>query len=83
MRPRLFREESFCYSFLLHCDITLYGKVQWIDGMVLPQAVRYRHPAGSMMLVYMEIILLCVILSDDALGESYSYRERIQGLGGA
>ena len=54
MRPRLFGKESFCYSFELHSNITLYGKVQWIDGMVLPQAVRYHHPAGSMNLVVIQ-----------------------------
>ena len=46
--PRVaFFVESFCYSLLLHCDITLYGKVQIVDGKVLSQAVRVAGAYGS------------------------------------
>ena len=39
--------ESFSPCRFFGCDFTLYGKGQTIDGKVLSQAVRYRHPAGS------------------------------------
>ena len=50
--PRVFFVERFCSHSepYFGCDITLYGKGQTADGKILPQAVRYHHPAGSMKL---------------------------------
>ena len=74
-----FAVESFCYSFELHSNISLYGKVQQTDGRLAPASRQVPPPCRlHEVSFYIARSHWSIILKKCCF-----LRERIQGLGGA